>query len=92
MLTGFTSRPLPKSYGAVVGNYSSPEYAGLPHRGRVTDAEREYVRNNLEEVNRRRVEAGHDPIDPTDPRQAERYGLPTPQPHAVESEMQDQAN
>jgi hypothetical protein len=61
-------------------DYSSPEYAGLPHRGRVTDAEKAYVRDNLDEVNRRRVEAGHDPIDPNDPRQAERYGLTTPEP------------
>src|SRR3712207_2275781 len=30
-------------------DFASPEYAGLPHRGRITDAEKEYVRNNLEE-------------------------------------------
>ncbi len=73
-------------------DYSSPEYAGLPHRGRVTDAEKAYVRDNLDAVNRRRVEAGHDPIDPADPRQAERYGLTARQPDNIESEMQDQAN
>jgi len=56
-------------------DFSSPEFAGLPHRGRVTDVEKEYVRNNLEEVNARRVRKGHDPIDPTDPRMAERYGM-----------------
>jgi hypothetical protein len=61
-------------------DYSSPEYAGLPHRGRITEAEKAYVRNNLDEVNRKRVAAGHDPIDPTDPRQAEKYGLTTPEP------------
>jgi hypothetical protein len=58
-------------------DYSSPEYAGLPHRGQVTDAEKEYVRNNLEEVNTCRIQAGHDPIDPTDPQQVEKYGLTT---------------
>jgi hypothetical protein len=31
-------------------DYSSPEHAGEPHRGRITDAEKAYVRNNLEEV------------------------------------------
>src|SRR5215207_8573793 len=31
-------------------NYSSPEHAGEPHRGRITDEEKEYVRNNLAEV------------------------------------------
>jgi hypothetical protein len=56
-------------------DYSSPEFAGMPHRGRITDAEKAYVRNNLEEVNTRRVQAGHEPIDPSDERQAERYGL-----------------
>lgn len=59
-------------------DYASPEHAGLPHRGRVTDAEREYVRSNLDAVNERRVQAGHDPIDLTDPKQAEKYGLSEP--------------
>src|SRR5215207_2814375 len=45
-------------------DYSSPEHAGEPHRGRITDAEREYVRNNLEEVNARLERAGHRIIDP----------------------------
>ena len=56
-------------------DYASPEHAGLPHRGTVSEGEREYVRNNLEEVNRRRQEQGHRAIDPTDPQMAERYGL-----------------
>jgi len=73
-------------------DYASPEYAGLPHRGRITEAEKEYVRNNLDEVNRRRVQQGHDPIDPADPEMAEKYGLTPPQPDIVEQEMQDQAN
>ncbi len=73
-------------------DYSSPEYAGLPHRGRITDAEKEYVRNNLEEINRRRQREGHGIIDPNDPRMARKYGLSAPEPDAVESEMQDQAN
>ena len=73
-------------------DYTSPEHAGMQHRGRITDAEKEYVRNNLDEVNQRRERAGHDPIDPTDPKMAEKYGLTAQQPDAVEEEMQDQAN
>jgi hypothetical protein len=73
-------------------DFASPEYAGLPHRGRITDAEKEYVRNNLDAVNQRRVQQGHDPIDPADPRMAAKYGLAAPEPDAIEEEMQDQAN
>jgi len=58
----------------------------------ITDAEKQYVQNNLDEVNERRERAGHDPIDPTDPKMAEKYGLSAQQPDAVEEEMQDQAN
>ncbi len=74
-------------------DYASPEHAGMPHRGRITDAEKQYVQNNLEEVNKRRERVGHDPIDPTNPKMAEKYGLSSAQqPDAVEEEMQDQAN
>ncbi len=72
-------------------DFASPEHAGEPHRGRITDAEKEYVRNNLDEVNRRLRDKGMREIDPSDPEMAERYGL-TPQPDIVEQEMQDQAN
>jgi hypothetical protein len=34
------------------------------------------VRDNLELVNARRVEAGHAPIDPNSPVDAKRYGFP----------------
>jgi len=57
-------------------DYSQPEYAGMPHRDTISDAEKEYVRNNLDEVNRRRREQGHDKLDPADPRTAARYGFP----------------
>src|SRR5215212_6111185 len=30
-------------------DYASPEHAGEPHRGRITDREKEYVRENLSE-------------------------------------------
>ncbi len=72
-------------------DYGSPEFAGMPHRGRVTEAEKAYVRNNLEEVNARRVREGYDPIDPANPRQADRYGLTSSQTDALEREMEEDA-
>ena len=69
-------------------DYASPEHAGEPHRGRITDAEKEYVRNNLEEVNRRLREKGMREIDPTDPDMAERYGLSATAEDTVEEELQ----
>ena len=56
-------------------DYTSPEHAGEPHKGRITAAEKEYVQNNLEEVNTRLAEQGMRLIDPSDPDMAERYGL-----------------
>ncbi len=58
-------------------DYSSPEYAGLPHRGTISEAEKAYVREHLEEVNNRRREQGVEIIDPTDPVMQQRYGLAT---------------
>jgi hypothetical protein len=58
-------------------DYTSPEYAGLDHPGRISQREQEYVRTHLEDVNLRRREAGQPEIDPTDPEMAERYGLTT---------------
>jgi hypothetical protein len=56
-------------------NYASPEHAGNPHRGRVTEAEREYVRTHLGEVNARLQAQGLRTIDPADSKMQERYGL-----------------
>jgi hypothetical protein len=36
-------------------DYTTPEFAGLVHRGKVTDAEADYVRANLESVNANRA-------------------------------------
>jgi hypothetical protein len=72
-------------------DYSSPEHAGEPHRGRITDAEKAYVQNNLTEVNARLERDGHRTIDPNDPEMAERYGLSAPQSDVVEEEMEEQA-
>jgi hypothetical protein len=56
-------------------DYTSPMHAGEPHRGRITDKEKEYVREHLEEVNTRLERDGHRTIDPNDPEMVERYGL-----------------
>jgi hypothetical protein len=56
-------------------DYSSPEHAGEPHRGRITEAEKSYVRDHLDEVNKRLSGKGMRTIDSNDPTMRERYGL-----------------
>src|SRR3712207_4057298 len=70
-------------------NYASPEHAGEPHRGRITDAEKEYVRDNLRKVNARLDREGYRTIDPNDPEMAERYGLHATQTAAMDSNMEE---
>jgi hypothetical protein len=48
---------------------------GLPHRGRISPEEAEYVREHLDEVQQLRAARGVPLIDPADPRTKERYGL-----------------
>jgi hypothetical protein len=69
-------------------DFASPEHAGEPHRGRITNAEKEYVRNNLAEVNRRLREKNMREIDPSDPEMAERYGVSASAEDTVEEEQQ----
>jgi hypothetical protein len=56
-------------------DYGSLEHAGEPHRGRITEAEKELVRANLDAVNQRLAAKGMRTIDPANPEHAERYGL-----------------
>jgi hypothetical protein len=56
-------------------DYSSPEHAGEPHRGRITEAEKAYVREHMKEVNKRLRGKGLRAIDASDPTMRERYGL-----------------
>ena len=56
-------------------DYSSPEHAGEPHRGRITEAEKAYVHEHLDEVNKRLSSKGMRTIDVSDPAMRERYGL-----------------
>jgi hypothetical protein len=56
-------------------DYSSPEWAGVEHRGRVTEAEANFVRNNLEAANANRARESQPPINATSDKMVKRYGL-----------------
>jgi hypothetical protein len=56
-------------------DYGSLEHAGEPHRGRITEAEKQIVREHFDEVNKRLSEQGLRMIDPADPDMQKRYGL-----------------
>lgn len=61
--------------GGPLVNYNDPDNAGLPHKGKIGEAEAAFVRDNLNLVNERRTAGGHAPIDPSDPEYAKRYGF-----------------
>lgn len=67
-------RPTPASTTDKV-DYASLEYAGKPHRGKTTDAEKEIVRNNLDKINERLARDGMRAIRLDDPETVARYGL-----------------
>jgi len=71
-------------------DYTSPEHAGEPHRGTISEDEKRYVRENLEEVNQRLSQEGHRTIDPNDPEMAARYSFPPPVGHDQVEERVDQ--
>jgi hypothetical protein len=56
-------------------SYDTLEHAGEPHKGRITEAERELVRDHLDAINERLAAQGLRTIDPGDPEHAARYGL-----------------
>lgn len=56
-------------------NYSSLEHAGRPHRGKVTDEEKQLVREHFDEVNDRLAAAGLRTISLSDPDHLDRYDL-----------------
>ena len=56
-------------------SYDTLEHAGEPHKGRITEAERELVRDHLDAINDRLAAQGMRTIDPGDPEHAARYGL-----------------
>jgi hypothetical protein len=57
------------------GSYASLEQAGQPHKGRVTDAEKQLVREHFEEINERLARQGVRTISLSDPEHVERYSL-----------------
>jgi hypothetical protein len=61
--------------GGPLVNYNEPDNAGLPHKGKIGEAEAAFIRDNLELVNERRAAAGHTPIDPSNVEHAKRYGF-----------------
>ena len=54
---------------------ASPARAGRPHRGKVTDAEKQLVREHFDEVNDRLAAAGLRTISLSDPDHLDRYDL-----------------
>jgi hypothetical protein len=56
-------------------NYGDPAHAGKPHKGRITDAERELVQERFDEINERLAAEGLRTISLSDPDHVERYGL-----------------
>ncbi len=56
-------------------DYATREHAGKPHKGKVTDTEKELIRDHLDEINERLAGQGLRTISLTDPEHIERYGL-----------------
>jgi hypothetical protein len=56
-------------------DYATLEHAGKPHKGKVTDTEKQLVRDHLDEINARLAGQGIRTISLTDPDHVERYGL-----------------
>jgi len=56
-------------------DYSSPQWAGVEHRGRVTEAEAAWVRDHLDQANENRAREGQAPISRDDPKMIKRYGF-----------------
>jgi hypothetical protein len=61
--------------GAGKVNYASLEHAGEPHKGKITDTEKQLVQQHLDEINDRLVGQGLRTISLADPEHVERYGL-----------------
>jgi len=55
--------------------YASADHAGMPHRGRITEAEKRLVRERFDEINQRLAGQGLRTIDLADTEHVERYGL-----------------
>ncbi|MGH3421510.1 MAG: hypothetical protein ACRDOD_18200 [Streptosporangiaceae bacterium] len=56
-------------------DYATREHAGKPHKGKITDTEKQLVRDHLDEINQRLASQGLRTISMADPDHVERYGL-----------------
>jgi hypothetical protein len=56
-------------------NYADPAHAGQPHKGRITDAEKQLVQERFDEINARLAGQGFRTISLADAEHVERYGL-----------------
>jgi hypothetical protein len=56
-------------------NYGTLEHAGKPHKGKITDAEKQLVQEHFDEINERLAGQRMRAISLTDPEHIERYGL-----------------
>jgi len=56
-------------------DYGTFEHAGKPHKGKITDTEKQLVRDHLDEINQRLADQGLRAISLTDPEHVERYDL-----------------
>jgi hypothetical protein len=59
-------------------DYSTLEHAGKPHKGKVTDTEKQLVREHFADINERLARQGLRTISLADPDHVERYGLQDP--------------
>jgi hypothetical protein len=59
-------------------DYATLEHAGTPHKGKTTEAEKQLVRDHLDQINQRLAAQGLRTISPADPDHVERYGLGQP--------------
>ncbi len=80
MLTARPARPARRTRATATApprgiSYDTLEHAGEPHKGRITEAERELVRDHLDAINERLAKQGIRTIDPKDPEHVARYGL-----------------
>jgi hypothetical protein len=87
-----TSRPVRRNPRTAVSgggrpDYATLEHAGKPHKGKVTDTEKQLVRDHLDEINARLAGQGLRTISASDPDQAERYGLPAARDRTAELEF-----
>jgi hypothetical protein len=56
-------------------DYATREHAGKPHKGKITDTEKQLVRDHFDEINDRLAAEGLRMISLTDPEHVDRYGL-----------------